>query len=581
MSAPNPSTALALVLVDELARGGVTDAVVSPGSRSTALAMGFHDDPRIRCHVQVDERSAGFLAVGLARGSGRPVAVVCTSGTAAANLHPAVLEADAGRVPLLLLTSDRPPELRGAGANQTIDQIGLYGHAVRWFVEVGVPEARPDQVRYWRSTGSHAVAAATGLAGPPGPVHLNLAFREPTVPATDDGRTTGEPFPFELGGRPGGAPWTQVHRPKRTLSEPDVDGLASRIAATERGLLVVGDTTADPAAVRSLARGAGWPLVAEPISSARGGPDAIVHAHWLLGVERFARHHRPDLVLRVGRTALSRNVEALLGSGVPQILLDGDGSWFDPQRALAELVVADPSQTCAALAAALPAPAGSDWLSAWEDADDLAEAAVDEVLAGIGAPTEPQVARDVAAATPAGGTLVVASSMPVRDLDLVMAPREDLRVVGNRGVSGIDGFVSTALGVAATSAGATVALAGDLSFLHDRNGLLAALDLERVQLTVVVVDNDGGGIFSLLPPAAYSGSFERMFGTPHGLDLADVARTHRLPYERVDRAADVHDAVHRAVAAGGIRMLHVRTDRADNADLHRRLQAAVARALGA
>jgi 2-succinyl-5-enolpyruvyl-6-hydroxy-3-cyclohexene-1-carboxylate synthase len=580
--AENPSHALALVVVDEFARHGITDAVLAPGSRSAALAMAFHDDPRIRLHVEIDERSAAFLAVGLARTTGMPAPVVVTSGSAVANLHPAVVEADTGLVPLLLLTADRPPELRATGANQAIDQLGIFGRAPRWSVELGVPEDRPGSNPFWRASISRAVAESRGLSGPPGPVHLNLPFREPTVPLTDDGRAAADgPFRSSLDGRPGGRPWVAVDRAPRHVPPAELQAFAGRIAATERGLVVVGQTSARPGPILDLARAAGWPVVAEPTSGARSGELAIAHADALLGHGGFARSHTPDLVVRIGRTGLSRTVAGLLGAGVPQVLIDPDGAWHDPERAIADLLVADVGLTCATLAGLLGVDASSEWVDGWLVADAAARAAIDRVLDGEARVSEPRTARDLAAALPDGAALVVASSMPVRDLDRFLAPRDGLRVIANRGASGIDGTVSTVLGVALAHPGPTVGLVGDLALLHDSNGFLLAPDADRVDATFVVVDNDGGGIFSFLPQAGFPGSFERVFGTPHGRDLADLARFHRLAYSCVEVAAELPDAVTGAIAAGGAQLVHVRTDRAANVSLHRRVAAEVRAALDA
>jgi 2-succinyl-5-enolpyruvyl-6-hydroxy-3-cyclohexene-1-carboxylate synthase len=580
--AENPSHALALVVVDELARHGITDAVLAPGSRSAALAMALHDDPRIRLHVEIDERSAAFLAVGLARTTGIPAPVVVTSGSAVANLHPAVVEADTGMVPLLLLTADRPPELRATGANQAIDQLGIFGRAPRWSVELGVPEDRPGSNPFWRASISRAVAEARGLSAPPGPVHLNLPFREPTVPLTDDGRAAADgPFRSGLEGRPGGGPWVAVDRAPRHVPEAELQAFAGRIAATERGLVVVGQTAARPGPILDLARAAGWPVVAEPTSGARSGGLAIAHADALLGHDGFARSHTPDLVIRIGRTGLSRTVAGRLGAWVPQVLIDPDGAWHDPERAISDLVVADVGLTCATLAGLLGLDTSSEWADGWLAADAAARAAIDRVLDDEPRVSEPRTARDVAAVLPDGAALVVASSMPVRDLDRFLTPRDGLRVIANRGASGIDGTVSTVLGVALAHPGPTVGLVGDLALLHDGNGFLLAPDAERVDATFVVVDNDGGGIFSFLPQAGFPGSFERVFGTPHGRDLADLARFHDLAYTSVDAAADLPGAVTAAIAAGGPQLVHVRTDRAANVALHRRLTAEVRAALDA
>lgn len=584
-TAPNPATALARVLVDELARGGVRHAVLAPGSRSTALVLALDRHPDVRLHVEVDERSAAFLALGVARVSGSPALAVTTSGTAAANLHPAVIEASAARVPLVALTADRPRELRDTGANQAVDQVKLYGDAVRWFCELGTPEDVPGANGHWRSVASRVVATAAGLTGPPGPVHLNVAFREPTVPETDDGRTAAPAaFTGPLEGRADGAPWTSVRRGVRRPPQRQVAALAERIAATPRGLIVVGDTPCvvgddHPDAVLALAGAAGWPVLAEPMSGARAGPSALRAGHHLVACPGFAAAHRPDLVLRIGRAVLSRELTQWLDAGVPQVLVDPDGAWLDPGRAVAELVVADVGATCRALAARLEearsdTPVSGAWLERWRAADRTADGVVTETLEREAGPTEPGVARDVAATVPDGGTLVAGSSMPVRDLDRFMRPRRGLRVIGNRGASGIDGLVSTALGAALASPGPTVALTGDLSLLHDANGLLLDADGGPPDCVLVVVHNDGGGIFHLLPQARQPG-FERLFATPHGREPADLARLHGLAHRRIGQAAELGPAVREAVAAGGLHLVEVRTDRVENVALHREIQAAV------
>lgn len=578
-TAANPSHAFALVLVDELARCGVTEAVLAPGSRSTALAMALHDDPRVRLHVQVDERSAGFLAVGLGRAHGRPAVVVTTSGSATANLHPAVVEANEGQVPMLVVTADRPPELRHTGANQATDQLKLYGDAVRWFCEVGVPEDHPGVVAYWRSTACRAVAETLGLRGAPGPVHCNVAFREPTVPASDDGRSpVAAAFGQPLEGRPDRRAWTTVDLAPRQVPRAELESFAARVLSTERGLVVVGDSTAGPGPVHALAAVTGWPVVAEPTSGSRFGP-AVVHAGPLLNVPAFRDRHRPDLVVRIGRPTVSRSLLGLLDPRVPHVAISTDGSWHDPTRATSDLLVADPDLLLSSLVDLLPLPASSEWGRSWADADRAAAAAIARVLDDEPGVTEPGAARAVMGAVPDGGALVVASSMPIRDLDAFAPGREGVRVLANRGASGIDGFVSTALGVALGHDGPTVALSGDLSFLHDRNGLLLRPDAEDLDAVLVVVDNDGGGIFHFLPQADYPGPFERVFGTPHGIDLADVARTHNVAYV-APGPDELRDQVARRARAGGLHLVHVQTDRIANRELHARLQRAVADALG-
>jgi 2-succinyl-5-enolpyruvyl-6-hydroxy-3-cyclohexene-1-carboxylate synthase len=566
----NAGHAFAGVLVDELARAGVTDACLAPGSRSAPLATALAGDERIRLHVQIDERSASFTALGIAKASRRPVAVLSTSGTAAAELHPAVIEAHHARVPLLVLTADRPPEMRNTGAGQTIDQIKLYDDAVRSFVEVGVPEARPDSVTYWRSLAARAVAGTAGA--PPGPVHLNVALRDPLVPVPDE-----HGFPYPLDGRPEGRPWVHVDRAPRAPAEDTIKRLADMIDRTERGLIVAGETDGDAGAMHALARAAGWPFIAEPQSGARSGA-VISTAEALLRHQDWARAHTPDLVIRLGRVATSKPLLAFLAPDVPQVLVDPDAAWIDPARTVSWQIDADTTLVCDEVAKAVSSRAQSRWQQEWAAAEVTARAATDAVLDANDI-SEPRIARDLAAGLPDGATLVVASSMPVRDLDWFMRPRTGLRVLANRGANGIDGFVSTVLGVALAGGGPTVALAGDLSMLHDQNGLLLTRN-EPVDAVFVVVNNDGGGIFSFLPQAEYPQHFERLFGTPHGVDFAAVASVYGCSHALVEDPADLVPRVTDGIAARGVQLVEVRTERAANVDVHRRVWDAVAQALG-
>jgi 2-succinyl-5-enolpyruvyl-6-hydroxy-3-cyclohexene-1-carboxylate synthase len=574
---------LALTLVDELARAGVTDACLAPGSRSAPLALALAEHPGIAVHVHLDERSAAFFALGAAKRSGRPVVVVCTSGTAAANFHPAVLEADHARTPLLVLTADRPPELRGTGANQATDQLKLYGPAVRWFCEVGVPSDDPAAGRYWRSLASRAWAEATGP--PAGPVHLNLAFAEPLVPldpappgAGRWPRLAGEPAE----GRPGGAPWTAAPAGVRAAGPEDVAALAEAIRASPRGLLVAGwGVDLDPAAVDAFAAASGWPVLADPLSGARRGPAAVSTYDGLLRAPRFAAGHRPDLVVRVGGAPTSKALTAWLDHSIPQVLVDPGAGWLDPARTASLRLTADPSAVLAAAAALLESPGpASPWLEEWLEADRLARDAIDGLLEEWTEPFEGRVARDLVAWMPDGGTLVVGSSMPVRDVDAFARPRGGLRLVANRGLSGIDGFVATALGVAAAGDEPVAALCGDLTLLHDASSLLGAAGRPRGAI-LVVCDNDGGGIFSFLPQARLPAElFEPLFGTPHGLDLAALATAARIPSRVVEKAADLVPTLDAALAGGGTQLVVVRGDRAANLARHGALTEAVAAAVG-
>ena len=577
----------ALTLVDELARAGVTDACLAPGSRSAPLALALAEHPGIRAHVHLDERSAAFFALGAAKRSGRAVVALCTSGTAAANFHPAVLEADLARVPLLVLTADRPPELRGTGANQATDQLKLYGSAVRWFCEAGVPADVPGAGRYWRSLASRAWAEATGP--PAGPVHLNLAFADPLVPPAVGGeaRLAGEPS----AGRAGGAPWTATPARVRSAAPGDVAELAGAVRANPRGLLVAGwGADLDPAAVDAFAAAGGWPVLADPLSGARRGPAAISTYDGLVRAARFAAAHRPSLVVRVGGAPTGKALTAWLDESIPQVLVDPSEGWADPARAASLRLSADPSDLLAATAALLtddgPGPAGwsgdpaSPWLREWLETERLAREAIDGLLEEWAEPFEGRVARDLVGWVPAGGTLVVGSSMPVRDVDAFARPRAGLRFVANRGLSGIDGFVATALGVAAAGDEPVVALCGDLTLLHDASSLLGAAGRSRGAV-LVVIDNDGGGIFSFLPQAQLPGDlFEPLFGTPHGLDLTALAAAARVPARVVEKAADLVPALDAALDGGGTQLVVVRSDRAGNLARHRAVTEAVAVAAG-
>lgn len=589
----NPSTALARVLVDEFLRCGLADIVLAPGSRSAPLALAAHDaadgiangiangatpktagraihEPaRLRLHVRIDERSAAYLALGLGKAQGWPAVAVCTSGTAAASFHPAVVEASQAGVPLLVLTADRPPELRDTGANQTIDQVKLYGDAVRWFCEVGVGEARAGAVAHWRSMACRAWASATG--DDPGPVHLNLAFREPLVP---DGSPD---WPESLGGRPGGAPWTVVGRCPQPQGVHAPEPAPEELPRAERGLVVAGDDPPDPAAYVTLAQQRGWPVLAEPTSGARYGPNALSAYPYLLGSPGFADGHRPDVVVTLGRPGLSRALLALLETAREHIVVSRTPRWADPTRSATRVTgpapgtdSPEPERTSEG-----PPARSSGWLREWLHADSVARSAVDRVLDAQPGLTEPGLARDLAAVIPDGGLLFAGSSMPIRDLDRTMRPRRGLRVLGNRGASGIDGSVSAAAGAALAHGGRSYALLGDLALLHDQNGLVLGPEEPSPDLTIVVVNNNGGGIFSSLPQASYGGPFERVFGTPHGVQPDRIAATAGIPYTRLERPGDLS----RMNRGEGLRLVEARTDRATAAQLHHDLQRAADRAL--
>ena len=578
-AAVNPSTAFGTVFADELARCGVREVVIAPGSRSTPLAMSFYElerAGRVRLHVRIDERSASFTALGLAKAGGRPVAVLCTSGTAAANFHPAVIEADESAVPLLVLTADRPPELRGAGASQTIDQVKLYGGAVRWYAEPGVPEQVPGLAAYWRSLACQAWAHAAGAAGTcPGPVHVNLPFRDPLVPdGAGDGSGAGSGWPDSLDGRPGGAPWTRV---AGSLAAEPLD-----LPWAERGIVVCGDGVYDAAPLVELAERAGWPVLAEPSSGARCGPNALTGYQYLLAAPEFMAAHRPSVIVSAGRPGLSRPQSAVVGlarSGAPVrhvVVAQGPGRWADPQRAATDVAAAISLTAVPAVQAGAP----GGWLDDWRRADAAAVLAADAVLEQRDSLTEPLLARELLAALPENALLWAGNSLSVRDIDLVMAPRGDVRVLASRGASGIDGTASTAAGAALAHAAAhpgaqAFALIGDLAFLHDAAGLAIGPAEPRPDLCLVVVNNDGGGIFETLEQAAFDGVFERLFGTPHGASVEQLAAAFGVPYTLVEQPGELA----KAVSGTGLRIVEARTDRAANAALRGRMRAAGVRAV--
>ncbi len=518
----NPSTALATVLVDELIRGGVREAVLAPGSRSAPLAFALHAadaEGRLRLHVRIDERSAGFLALGLAKVSRRPVPVVTTSGTAAANLHPAVLEASESGIALVVLTADRPPELRGVGANQTVDQIKLYGDAVRVFHEVGTAERRGGQNAYWRSLVCRALVSAAGsLTDDPGPVHLNLALREPLVPDVPDA----DDWPEPLEGRAGGARWTEVASSGR---EPVA---ASGVHADT--LLVVGDDVSGLGEQAVLmAESFGWPIVSEPSGNARRGPNAVRLGHLLVDQPGL----RPRRVVVVGRPTLTRGIQALLRDPAVEVsVVTPTARWADAPHA------------AWTVRGQLPTKLGHEqpdtrFLERWKAADAEAVAATD-LTSWSGA----SIASALYAALPQNSLLVAGSSLAVRDLQYA-APRDGVTVIANRGVSGIDGTVSTAMGAALAwqvdGGGPAYALLGDLTFLHDANGLILGPQEPLPRLTIVVVNNDGGGIFGGLEPGRpeHARAFERVFGTPTGADLAALCGASCIPYTRVTSLDDL------------------------------------------
>lgn len=547
MSQADLAFACAWGLVDELVLGGVRHACVSPGSRSTPLALAVARHPDIEVHVHLDERSSGFFAIGLASALRRSVVVICTSGTAAAELFPAVVEASQARVSLLLLTADRPPPLRGTGANQTIDQVELFGSYARAFLEPPVP-AVLEHPQEWRRAGFAGLGAAEG--SPPGPVHVNCPFDEALVPegvTVPSGETIGR-----SAHRGSGPP---------SASTEEVDRMVAACSG-RRGVVVAGGAPAPPGAVAFLAGRLGWPMLAEPISNVRR-PGLSLAAGQALLTTAWADAHRPDVVVQIGATPTARAAQRFVSRADRLVVVDTDHLDPDPGGRADERLHADPDQLAAALGDQTVEPAPGAWLDGWRLADTAARRVLDEMLDRNEAPTQLQIARDVAAAVPSGGVLFAGNSMPIRDLDQAMTPRDGLTVLANRGASGIDGLVSTALGISAagprpSGPGPTVALLGDLSFLHDAGAVLWN-GHRGFDLTIVVVNNGGGQIFASLGQRDLP-ELVPLFITPHGVDLEELCASTSAQHARVTDAWAFGPALEHAMSHGGFQVVEVMVD---------------------
>jgi 2-succinyl-5-enolpyruvyl-6-hydroxy-3-cyclohexene-1-carboxylate synthase len=573
----NRNFAFSTAFFESLAAAGVAHVCLSPGSRSAPLAVAAARTANLRCWPHVDERASAFFALGLSKTLRAPVALLCTSGTAAANFHPAVAEAHYARVPLVVLTADRPPEVRDWGAAQTIEQIGLYGRHVRWFAEVATPDADATPLRYARSLASRAVAEAT--TRPQGPVHLNLPFREPLHPVAQRGA---RPDPEEAAGT---ETRLEVTGPAVVPSAAQVSVLCELAVECSRGVIVCGPADGPPElaeAVTGLGRAAGWPVLAESTSQLRRGPHTergpvLAYAELLLANASFAAGHAPELVLQIGSTPTSKAYRRWLEAHRPRelVLIDPDLRWSDPSHLATRALQADPAALCAAATRDLEAHprrrAEGAWLRAFVESDRLAGEALARTLRDEPGLYEPRIVQEIADALPQPALLYTSNSMPVRELDAFLPlSRGGLRVLSNRGANGIDGMVSSALGAAAADTAPVVLLTGDLALLHDLGGL-AALRRHRLRAIFVVLNNDGGGIFSRLPIAAWGESvaFEEHFRTPHGLDLSLVAALFGASFARVTNVDALRAAVSDAFANDGATVIEVPLD-PDASLLHRR-----------
>jgi len=577
--AVNVNQQWARALLEELSRGGVRHGVVCPGSRSTPLALACAERADLRIWSVIDERSAAFFALGIAKETGQPVVLVATSGTAGANFFPAVIEASMSHVPLIVLTADRPLELQGWGAPQTMPQQHLYGSFSRWFADLGLPEASPSPLLHLRATAARAVATAT--RAPRGPVQLNVPFREPLAPVPDGAPLEALP-PLAAQGR-GELPFTRIVPPEREPDRPTLRALRQRLAASEKGVIVCGPRDAQDGlaeAVVRLGQAYGYPIFAEATSQVRYGQAGVLSLYdGLLRNAAFARAHCPAIVLRLGGGLTPKGPQAWLdASGAYTVQFSDEGSLVDPQHSASLVIEGDPVRACDFLYVDVT-PRTSAWSQDFAQAEAQACAALESAFAQDPSLDEPRIAHEVVAALPAGTRLFVSSSMPIRAVD-AFAPRgAAVRVLANRGVNGIDGIVSSALGVAAGAQAPTVLLTGDLAFLHDLGGLLTA-HREKLSLTVVVIQNDGGGIFSFLPIAQHTPHFEALFGTPHGLaSLEPAAALFQAHYAAPRTVSELKHALGQGLR-GGLHLLEVRVDRQSNPEHHRTLLSQISQASG-
>ncbi|QSG07134.1 2-succinyl-5-enolpyruvyl-6-hydroxy-3-cyclohexene-1-carboxylic-acid synthase [Halapricum desulfuricans] len=568
MTPPNRATLWGETLVDELIAAGVTGVVLAPGSRSTPLTTAFARRNDVETFSQLDERSGAFFALGRSRRLGEPTALVCTSGTAAANFHPAVIEAHQSRVPLVVLTADRPPELQDSGANQTIDQGQLYGDAVRHYRTLPEPKPQPRALRSLRVAADRAVERAIGT--PPGPVHLNVPVAKPLEPTEVPGDVPvdlDKRAPIGVEGRDG--PFVRTTRGRPTLESDAVESLADALAGVDRGLLVTGPANAaTPAreALSALAEATGFPVLADPLSGHRFGHDSEtpVYGGYDSYLDAAGEWPDPELVVRFGASPTSKVLRHYLRDHAErQFVVDPAGGWREAEFTATDLVTADPSWLADRLADRLRrgdagGESGDDWRERFRRAEQRHWERVGDAVGSEH--FEGAVLSTVASRAPGPATLVVSNSMPVRDLDRFGRPRSaDLTVLGNRGASGIDGITSTALGAGSATADPLVLVIGDLAFYHDMNGLLA---VERcgVDATIVLLNNDGGGIFHMLPIEEFDPPFTEYFRTPHGIDFEPVGDLYGLEYAVVDDLDGFEAAYAESLATDGTQVIEVRFD---------------------
>lgn len=560
-------TAYLAAFVGELVQSGVTDVVVSPGSRSTPLALMMAEHPGLHVHIQIDERSAGFFALGIAKASRKTVALLCTSGTAAANYFPAVVEANISRVPLLVLTADRPHELRDVGAPQAIDQIHLYGHHVKWFVEMALPEATTEIIRYAETVCARAIA--TSQMSPAGPVHLNFPFREPLIPLLDD------PELFEKYKRPKGS--LKIRAGELTLPQSEFERLAQEWSLEAKGVIVCGPIEhpdfAD--AVIALSEKLQFPILADPLSQLRSGQhnkNVMIDTYDTFLRNSMAKDFlTPNIVIRFGAMPVSKALTIFLkeNSEATHYVIDGGGGWRDPSAITSEMIYCDEALLCKAVLPIVAVRRDSEYLLDWTGLNEVTK----QHLARVNDETKLSEAKlfyRLAEMLPENATVFVGNSMPIRDLDSFFHNNDkNIRVMANRGANGIDGVVSTALGAALVHQPFYLIL-GDLTLFHDLNGLIASKML-KIPFNVIVINNNGGGIFSFLPQANHPKHFELLFGTPADLDFSHAVKMYGGEYANVEDWDHLAGALVENREAAGLHVYEITTNRDSNLKEHRDL----------
>lgn len=553
-------------IVDELARVGITNVVVSPGSRSTPMALLLSEHPNIDVHIHVDERSAAFYALGMAKAAKEPVAILCTSGTAAANYMPAVVEAYYSRVPLIVMTADRPHELRDVGAPQAIDQLHLFGKHVKWFVEMALPESNQQMKQYARTV--CARAKATAMQAPAGPVHMNIPFREPLIPDLEHEQL------FKSDTLP-----VHVYAGALTLNAAQFREISTEFASKEKGLIICGALEYEDASeqIVKLAEKLGFPILADPLSQLRsqtaGINDVIIDTYdTFLRNEDIAKTFKPEIIIRFGAMPISKALFLYLKEhkSVPQFVIDNGAGWRDPGATATNMIYCDEAifakKVCEQLA---KKPSQSIWMEKWVKLNELTKNSLKKMEASDYL-NEGTLIYQLTEILPEHSGLFVGNSMPIRDLDSFFHVNDKkIKIYANRGANGIDGIVSTALGVANTHQPMFLLL-GDLTFYHDLNGLLAT-KLHNVNITIILVNNNGGGIFSFLPQSKHPKHFEVLFGTPLDLSFEHAVKMYGGQFTSISNWSEFTEAMKKAILHEGLDVIEVPTIRQENADIHREL----------